>query len=107
MNGGEPDFQLIEFNGMKNESIEDTTRGGPKRLTLTKGLNLIGYCSNVSCADHKKEVIIQKGCGQFNIAREKERSACPTCKVKLHPSGVNNLGFYECDYEIEGKIKGE
>ena len=77
--------------------------GTNSHLIVESGLNLIGRCSNSKCKNKDKRVIMIIGLGNFNIAKEQCNSKCPTCKELIEEANVQNLGFYDCTYSIEGQ----
>lgn len=88
------------FNSLQKEKLKDFSSSAPDYRTMKKGLNLEGTCQIQTCKAFKKRVWAPKGMNLFNIAKEMQTSKCPLCKGFL--KDVENCGFTDCLYSIEG-----
>lgn len=106
----EEDLKLrggFSFNTLENDKYLEFSKSAPRWRTITQGLNLQGRCTNQSCeaGKNKDYVWIQKGIGKFNIAME-IFAKCPECsEKKLEGGQANNLGFWNCTYDMLGVKK--
>lgn len=94
------------FNSLENKKqigFSKTPKTAPAYRRVTSGLNMQGECTNTKCVAIGKTVFIQKGMGTFNAGQLKHKSNCPACHEKIPPEKLNNLGFWNCKYEIEGQ----
>lgn len=68
------------------------------------GLSIQFSCSDITCLTYKKVVWISKGMGQFNIGEEfYMHNECQSCKKESMV--VENLGFFDCIYNVNGQQK--
>ena len=93
------------FNDLSQQTKINFLPGAPDYHRIDCGLNLLGRCKNAKCEPVNKYVWIQKGIGGFNIGKEINNSACPACGEIAEE--VNNLGFWNCKFEIEGYRNSE
>lgn len=76
----------------------------PKWRLVKKGLNLCGKCVTPGCDAQNKQIWIPYGIGVFNINKLVHISKCPCCQKEA--SEVDNIGYYCCNVEFFGKVKG-
>ena len=83
------------------------SKSAPAYRIIDKGCNLEGRCKTTSCRAYGKKAWAQVG---FLDGQEQWPSStfstkwfvCPLCKQKMdYPF---NLGFYECNYQIDGEF---
>jgi len=90
----------FSFNALVDPEFMNFAKTGPDYLTVDRGLNLRGKCKNSACEANNKVVWIQKKMGTFDIGMEVYTSECPSCHKVAEE--VDNLGFWDCQYSIEG-----
>lgn len=95
--GAGPEF---DFNRLEERVETDFDQDAPRYRVVTRGLNLKGRCTTVGCEARNQVIWIQKGMGQFRIGEERFNSQCPSCNQIADQ--VENLGFWDCIYGIEG-----
>jgi hypothetical protein len=93
----------FSFNTLEDKRLIDFSKNAPFYRRVISGLNIQGECRNETCQANRKVVYIPRGMGDFNIAKEKHQSRCPACEQKIPFEAVNNLGFWNCKYQIDGK----
>lgn len=91
------------FNSLEKQRQVNISNKGPFYKRVTFGLNLQGECGNDTCAAYQKVIFIQQGMGIFNIAQRKYKTDCPACHQTVPFEKVNNLGFWNCKYKIDGQ----
>lgn len=94
----------FEFNKLEQKKNLQFSKTAPSYRQAGQGLNMEGKCTNQECVAGKVGafVIIHKGLGQFNIAKEQFKSSCPACDKNIEPNNLLNLGFWDCHYQISG-----
>lgn len=92
----------FSFNSLDNKKQVQFVKKAPTYCRVISGLNMHGECVNTRCEAVGKTVFIQKGMGAFNIAQLKHKSSCPACNDPIPFDKTNNLGFWNCQYEVEG-----
>lgn len=102
LKGGSPG---VYFSDLEERYFVDFSKA-PKWRIVSKGLNLEGKCINKSCEANDKRVWVQMGIGTFDIIRKTFELKCPSCNQCI--TDVNNVGFWDCKYVINGmQIKPE
>ncbi len=91
----------------------DTGSYGCKWRTVTSGVNIAAYCKNENCPSKSyvwifkglgEEKDIELGIGDFNVARvASEPVYCSACGNKIAPKDLLGIGFFDCEYKVEGK----
>lgn len=98
-------FSHINFVDFEKIKLQEFSSDAPKWRIVTQGLNLEATCINNICEAFKQKVWVQKGLGNFNMNTECYNSPCPVCKEDTEK--VNNAGFWDCKYSVEGKRKNK
>lgn len=95
------------LNDLETKKRVNFSSDAPFYRRVCQGLNLQGSCKTPTCDAFKKVVFIPKGLGNFNIAKEVCRAPCPACDKTLGHTDVNNIGFWNCKYTIDGSREGK
>lgn len=90
----------FDFNQLQEKEEKDFYKKAPPYRIVDRGLNLKGKCVNKECIANQQVVWIQKGMGTFDIGEQAYISICPICKKTAE--NVNNLGFWDCIYSVQG-----
>jgi hypothetical protein len=64
------------------------------------GLVLEGTCRNYGCSVFKKNVLVKKGYGNFNIGEEITNCSCPICNQALPEETIKSVGYSLCKVKI-------
>ena len=75
------------------------TRTGPDWHIVRKGLNLEGFCRNLSCVAAKKNVVCPMPHAVFDLIADRDKVKCPMCRENVEPI---TCGFTDCSYTFEG-----
>lgn len=78
---------------------------GPAWLTIDRGLNLDGICSNSKCKAYNQLVCIPIGFGQFHMTMEVHKAAYPMCGKFC--KNVDNMILYQAKCKSVGRVQGE
>ena len=111
--GGNISVAGISFNNLKTLEYWNYTTNGPNWHKVTPGLNLIGRCTKRGCDAIGDFIIIKlgmskKGIQPFSIPMEVSNPTCPSCGCEDEKKVIiDNMGFSDCKYTIQGKQKGQ
>lgn len=94
----------FSFNKLESSFLVEFSATAPFYRKVIRGLNLEGSCEFNNCKAFKRKVCIPVGMGKFNIPQTMNRSICPACDTKLDFKKITNLGFWECNYSIDGRF---
>ena len=91
------------FFNRKLNTIKEQT---PFHLSVTKGINLFGFCQNRNCQFYNKEVCHKFGFGTFDLIEDLSPKSpkspkCPSCQYYL--MNIENCKFKLCNYSFIGK----
>ncbi|MBA3238892.1 MAG: ankyrin repeat domain-containing protein [Parachlamydiaceae bacterium] len=89
-------------NQLADPRLVEFGKKAPSYIYVAPGLNIEGICENKGCKAFNKVIWIQKGMDQFNIGEVASDINCPDCPGKKTALKINNLGFYNCIYSIDG-----
>lgn len=95
------------FNNLKSTFFIQFDPKAPNYRRVVRGLNLEGKCQLEDCEALNKNVCVPLGMGKFNVPQEMNRAMCPACDTKLESKNINNLGFWNCKYTIDGMRDAE
>lgn len=112
------DFQKVginkslEFNALENKLLLSFSSTAPAYRRVIPGLNLEGQCATAGCVADGKIVYVPIGISgpgvdkRYQIPRLVfEKAICPACQKPLPPKSVSNLGFWKCQYTIDGILE--
>lgn len=101
----------FEANSLEKVRSVNFSKDAPFFRRVTSGLNVRGECANEKCSSksgtYNGIVYVPQGMGSFNFGQLKCNTNCPACSEKLPFKSITNLGFWNCEYEIEGQRQDE
>jgi len=96
----------FDFTDMSTSNTTAWSTSAPKWREADHGMSYEGTCQKIGCEAQNERVIINRGYGTFDIARDQWDSKCPICSQIC--SKVNVVAFNNCKYVCDGrKSNGE
>lgn len=103
--------KTLNFNSLQTKILLSFSPTAPAYRRVIPGLNLEGQCSTAGCEAYGKIVYVPIGMSgpdqdkRYQIPRlVYEKAICPACQDPLPPDSVTNLGFWKCQYTIDGRL---
>lgn len=92
----------VSFNSLEETRSIQFSKEAPSYRRVVQGLNLQGQCQNRVCEAYQKVIYMPMGIGDFNIFHQMRHTTCPACAEEVGDKNIDNLGFWNCRYQIEG-----
>ncbi len=100
----------LEFSALESKVLLSFSSTAPAYRRVIPGLNLEGRCATAGCVADGNIVYVPIGISgpgedkRYQIPRLVfEKAICPACQKTLPPESVKNLGFWKCQYTIDGR----
>jgi hypothetical protein len=94
---------MFNTNKLEKRVLVSFSANAPSYRRVIEGLNLQATCRHPGCLAEGKDIYIPMGMGRFPIPREAYKALCPACHHNVPGDSIKNLGFWKCQYTIDGR----